>query len=506
MPLVSTIAGQVLDDVYVVEVPSPPTIQGVQVGTVGMVGTFSQGIPTAIYSISDYPTAVRLLGKSQEYLGGPIALQNLLRQRAGNIQVVPVFAPGAQAARATLYNTDATPQEYGILTAAQRHPQTGGMVPLYGDGPNNWKITVKVPSTPNGTFSLSIDTGDVVETFDGLSSFDWVNTVNAKSNLVLAKPPESGPSMGNINPGSFYFFGGSGTQFPQPSDMDAAMIGSVAPDGTATGLQLLATRAPGDINILFAAEYTSYDVNSAIINIAYTNNCIALLSAHSNDGVSQIVSQANGYNKDNVALVDGFTYCYDADTASTRSCSPTSLVAGMASRLGPQYSWGNKPIFGTQGLVTPRSTADLVTLQQAGVLCLSNSIPRGGFGTRSGIASDGSELYVRRMRYFLEFSIMSKMGWAVDALQSTSSADPLRRDVTQAIARFLNTLANPVDPTQKVIDSFVVTCNKTNNPDEQIAQGLLNVSVVVRLLAAARQVVISANISTSAITASSTAQ
>lgn len=502
MPLVSSMAGQNLDNVYVLEIPAPPTIQGVKTGVVALLGTFQQGIPTGIYSISDYPTAVRLLGTSTAGLGGSIALQNLLRQQCAGIQVVPVFGSSASAASVSLYDAQTTPGELGTLTAAQAHPQSGVMTPLLGSGPNSWTVSVTQPSTPNNTFNLTITAGASVERYTGLTAANWAATVSAATKLVIVTQPTT-PSGYIAAAGNFAFANGSVGALSTSAELDAAMIGQVNADGTSVGLALFQTLAIASLNFILASEYSSSAVNTALATFAAAQNCVAVLCAPQGSTVATTIA-AQTFSQDNVCFCDGWATCYDNDLASNRTCAPNALVAGMASQLPPQQSLGNKTIYGTQGVAVARSNADLSTLQTAGVLCLSNAIPRGGFGTRSGIASDGSDVFVRRMRYYLEYSIMNAMGWAVDALQSVAANDPLRAQVAQSIATFLSGLANPSDPTLKIIDSYTVTCNTTNNTPTSIEAGQLNVSVVVRLLAAAKQIVISANISTSAQTVSST--
>ena len=503
MPIVSSIAGQILDDVYLIEVASPLAISGVQVGTVGLVGTFQQGIPTGIYSISDYPTAVRTLGKSLASIGGPMAIQNLIRQGAGNIQVVPVFGATAVAASVTLMDGATTPLTLGTITAAQSHPQTGVITALFGTGPNSWSAAVTQPSTPNETFGLTITGGSTTESYTSLTPANWAATINAASTIAIVSQPTT-PSSAAAAVGTFAFSGGSCGTLTPGTVMDSAIIGSVGTNGQATGLALLQTLSPNAINLALPAEYSSSAVNAAFAAYATSDAVVVALCAPSGSTVAATVSSKSLISQDNVAFIDGWTTCYDSDTGVNRVCAPTALVMGMASQLAPQKSWGNKTIYGTQGLVTARSNADMATLQTAGILCLANTIPRGGFGTRSGVASDTSDLYVRRMRYYLEFSVNNAMGWAVDELQSTSATDVLRGNITQTISTFLNGLANPTDPSLKVIDSFLVTCNKTNNPDAQIAAGKLSVSISVKLLAAAKMIIISANISTSAVTTSST--
>lgn len=505
MPRISTTSQIVLPDVYLLETENAPQISGVPVGVVGVVGTFQQGIPTAIYTITNYSSAVRRLGKSTADIGGPMALQNLIRQGAGDIRVVPVFGEGAAAATVTLYDDQATPGTLGTLTAAQMHPQRNAMVPLLGDGPNSWTVTVTQPSTPNGKFSLTIRAGSVTEQHPNLETETWVDTVNAASALVIAEAAED-PSTEAAAAGSFSFSGGASGALDTTDDLDTAIIGSVGEEGEATGIALFRTLAENEVNVIFAAEYSSEDVNAELADFANDNSAIALICAEAGQTVDQTLAAAEAISQDNVAFLDGWTTCYDGDLDTTRNCAPTALVAGMASRLGPQFSWGNKTIRDTLNLTVARTKSDMEELQQAGVMSLANKIPRGGFGTRNGIASDGSDLYVRRMRYFLEYSIEQHMGWAVEELQSTRPRDPLRQKVQQSIGTFLQGLAEPADQNLRAIDRFSVVCNSTNNPDSQVAQGRLSVDVAVRLLAAAKYIVISANISKTAITTTSTSQ
>jgi hypothetical protein len=501
MSIVQSIAGQILDDVYLIETSSPLAIQGVQVGIVGLVGTFTKGIPTGIYSIGDYPTAVRMLGKSTANIGGPMAIQNLIRQGCGNIQVVPVFGSDAVSSSVVIMDSQTTPEILGTITAAAPHPQTGMMTALLGTDPNSWSIAATVPTTPNGTFNLVITTPSTTETYNNLTPATWAATINAASIVAIVSQPAT-PSTNVAAAGTFLFAGGTCGTLTPGTTMDTALVGAVASNGTRTGLSLLETITK---NLVLPAEYSSSTVNTAFAAHGTNFNCIPALCAPAGSTVAATVTAKALISQDNVAFCDGWTICQDADLGVNRTCAPTALVMGMASQLAPQKSWGNKTIYGTQGLATARNNPDLATLQQAGILCLSNSIPRGGFGTRSGVASDTSDLYVRRMRYYLELSVNNSMGWAVDELQSTLATDVLRGNIKQTINTFLNGLANPADPAQKVIDSFLVTCDLTNNPVDQIAAGKLSVAVKVKLLAAAKFIIIYADISTSTVTTTSVA-
>ncbi|WP_088187543.1 hypothetical protein [Desulfosporosinus sp. FKA] len=489
MPIVQSTSGQILDDVYITETQSPPNIQGVQTGIVKMVGDFTRGIPGAIYTFSDYATAVRNLGPSTLAVNGPLNIQALIKQYAGGLRITPVFGTTATPAKVTLQDT-ATPTAGNVLTltAAQVHPQTSLTTAILGSDANSMTATVAI----NGSaFDLTIydPRTNTSETYTELTDSSMMATINAKSKIAIASLPSS-PSSLLPAAGTFAFSGGTeGT----PGDSD--FVGS-----SGTGLTAL-NAITG--NMVFVANQYSTTINAAVAQHGTTYNCMPLTCMAPGSTVAATVT-GNVNKQDNMAYCDGWQNIYDQDTKTNRQIAPTALVAGMAAQLPWYKSWGNKTIYGTLGSVTPRSTDDLKTLQAAGVLCVCDSIPRGGIGTRSGVAADGSDLYVRRSRYFLEQSAMTSMGWAVDEMQSSGDNDPLRKDVKGSLDAFSEPLANPPDPKNKQIDSYLVICNSSNNSASSVAAGNLVVNWKVRLLGTAKNIDVFSDISTSTITTSST--
>ncbi|MHB1651668.1 MAG: hypothetical protein ACYCVD_04215 [Desulfitobacteriaceae bacterium] len=494
MPIVTSMQGQVLDNVYTIETKSPPNIQGLQVGIVKMAGTFNKGILGAVYTINDYASAVRLLGPSTAGVDGPINLQALINQKCGGIQVVPVFGTTAASASVTIQDT-VTPTAGNdlVLTAAQVHPQTGVMTVIKGTDANNMVATIA--NSSGTTFDLTIQYGNVVETYKALTLANMVATINATSKIAIASLPGT-PSAVLPKVGTFSFTGGTnGT----PADAD--FVGAIDGSGNRTGLKSL---EPIVGNLVFVANQNSTTINAAVAAHATSFNCIGLVCTAISSTVTATTA-ANTYLQDNVAFLDGWRTMNDADTVTVRNIAPMALVAGMVSQKAVYKSWGNKSIAGTIASVTPRNDSDLATLQQDGVLCVADNIPRGGVGTRSGVASDGSDLVTRQMRYFLELSIQTAIGWAVGEMQSTDPKDPLRKKIKGSIDAFLSPMANPIDINQKSIDSFLTICDLSNNPLDQIALGKLSVNTKVKLLATAKQIIVNADISQGTITTSSQA-
>jgi len=491
MPIVTSILGQVLDDVYTIETKSPPNIQGIQAGIVKMAGTFTKGIPGAVYTISDYASAVRLLGRSIATVDGPINMQALINQKTGGILVVPVFGSAAVSAAVTLQ--DATVGNVLTLTAAQVHPQAGVVGEILGTDANT--MIAAVANSSGTTFDLSIAYGGTVENYNALTLANMVATINAASKIAIASLPAS-PSSNLAKAGTFSFAGGT-----NGTAVDADFVGTVDGSGNRTGLKALEAVIG---NLVFVANQYSPAINAALAVHGNNYNCIPLTCAAPNSTVT-VTTAANLSIQDNVAFCDGWRTMFDPDTGTNRNIAPMALVAGMASQKAVYKSWGNKSIYGTLAAVTPRSTDDLATLQSAGVLCVCDNIPRGGVGTRSGIAADGSDLVTRQMRYFLELSVMSSMGWAVDEMQSSDPKDPLRKGIKASIDTFFSPMAGPVDPDNKAIDSYLTICDLSNNPLDQIAKGKLSVNVKVRLLGIAKDIIINADISQGTITTSSQA-
>lgn len=493
MPIVQNMMGQILDNVYAIETQSPPNIQGVSTGIIKMAGTFNKGIPGAVYTINDYASAVRLLGYSASSVDGPICLQALINQKAGGIKVVPVFGATASSASVTLQDSSTPAGNILILTAAQVHPQSGLIKPLLGSDPN--KMVATISNAADNKFDLSIQYGSVIENYVGLTIDDMISKINSQSSIAIASLPSNGSSQ-LPKSGTFKFTNGT-----NGTASDADFIGTIDGNGNRTGLKALEAITG---NLVFVANQSSTAVNSAVAVHANNFNCIGSVCAPVNSTVAATIT-ANNINQDNVAFTDGWRTMKDADTGEIRNVAPTALVIGMASQNSVHKSWGNKSIHGTIAAVTPRIDTDLAQLQQAGIMCVTDNIPRGGVGTRSGVASDGSDIYVRAMRYFLEISIMNSMGWAVDEMQSTASNDPLRKDIKGSIDAFLSPLATPLDPKDKMIDGFLTVCDLSNNPTDQIQIGKLSVNVKVKLLGTAKQIIINADISQGTVVTNSQA-
>jgi hypothetical protein len=146
---------------------------------------------------------------------------------------------------------------------------------------------------------------------------------------------------------------------------------------------------------------------------------------------------------------------------------PSSPVcAGKWATLGPEQSPGNKPVYLVLGTErnspqvgnTPYSISDIAQLENAGIVTITNPIPRGRvFGMRHGQSSSLMSVTAPaeywRMTMYLARSAASIMGQYVDELQSQHDDDPLRAGFKLQSNNFLGLLEGFGQ-----IDNYLVTC------------------------------------------------
>lgn len=188
MPVVQNAGPETLDDVYVILTNPPQALQGVNTSAVGLVGTCTRGIPGAVYNFGSYPQATQSIGRSTLNVNGPIAIQNLVRQKCGDIYFVPVFGTGAAAALLTLEDSSSDPVL--ILTYGDQNPQSGNLQTSFGTYGNNATATITA-GTSGSTFDITVSSPDGrrTDTFTGLTPANAVATINATAKVAIASYP-----------------------------------------------------------------------------------------------------------------------------------------------------------------------------------------------------------------------------------------------------------------------------------------------------------------------------
>lgn len=181
-----------------------------------------------------------------------------------------------------------------------------------------------------------------------------------------------------------------------------------------------------------------------------------------------------------IGFVKDWIYFYDTVNGIRRLIAPSPFVGGMWATRGPQESPGNKPVnlvLGTErnnpqlGNL-PYSVGDLGQMEQAGILLITNPIPRGQvFGCRHGqsssLVASTKPMEYWRMTMYLARSASNFIGSYVDELQSQQPNDPLRAAFKLQSNQFLKLLQGAGQ-----IDNFLVTCAFSTSPTAQPGLGL----------------------------------
>ena len=150
----------------------------------------------------------------------------------------------------------------------------------------------------------------------------------------------------------------------------------------------------------------------------------------------------------------------------------TAVVGGKWATLGPQQSPGNKPVnlvIGTernnpQTGSLPYTISDIAQLETAGIITITNPIPRGRvFGIRHGQSSSLSAVTKPaeywRMTMYIARSASNFIGSYVDEMQSQDPGDPIRAAFKLQSNQFLKLLKGAGQ-----IDKYLVTCAFSTSP------------------------------------------
>lgn len=200
-------------------------------------------------------------------------------------------------------------------------------------------------------------------------------------------------------------------------------------------------------------------------------------------------------------LVGDWVYWQDTVNNVQRLIGPATYWAPMRANMAPNQSTLNKPVnnlIGTQRSVQNLlySDAEALAAVQGRVDYLANPAPGGNYFAFqtdmncSTFAATNSEGYTA-MTNFQALTLASNFGWVVGNPQTTD----LRQGVNDAITGFemnlwqnLGYIGDVNNPTQV---PFSVQTNAGNNPDSQVAIGLMQTLVKVKYLSIVREFVIS---------------
>lgn len=342
-----------------------------------------------------------------------------------------------------------------------------------GSLPNTWNVTLLPPT-------------GVAEIFPSLPSAGFsralANAINIGQNA--ARGPSNNfkavltlPAVGIPSAGSSVFTGGTDGRAGITTGL---MIGNPT-TSPATGLYSLANLNP-PVGIIWLCGVTDTVAPASLLVFNQQNGSSSLSSLTSNLTVSAaLAGAAAGVVADASHLyVKDWVYFFDSINGVQRLVPETAVVGGKWATLGPQQSPGNKPVnlvIGTernnpQTGNLPYTLSDIAQLETAGILTITNPIPRGRvFGIRHGQSSSLSAVTKPaeywRMTMYIARSASNFIGSYVDEMQSQDPNDPIRAAFKLQSNQFLKLLKGAGQ-----IDRFLVTCAFSTSPTAQPGLGM----------------------------------
>jgi uncharacterized protein len=165
---------------------------------------------------------------------------------------------------------------------------------------------------------------------------------------------------------------------------------------------------------------------------------------------------------------------------------PAGFIAGVIAGTDNKAGGGvhkapaNEPVLGIAELVTSVSDREQAALNVKGINIVRHR-PGAGirvWGART-VAADALWNYinVRRLFLFVERSVRDSVNWAVFQPNNNMTRNNLKNSIAAFLFRCYNMGMLDGDSWS---DSFVVQCDKENNPEADIRAGLLTVDVQIR--------------------------
>lgn len=350
-----------------------------------------------------------------------------------------------------------------------------------GSGTNTWNVTL-VPPT------------GIPELFVGLPSANFSTAFASAVNIGqnAARGPSNSfkalavvPGVGAPSAGVTTFSGGTDGR----AGVTTAMLLGSATASPPTGLFALGNLFPA-VGICWIAGMTDpvAPATQLLFNQQYGASTISSLASNLSVAAAVTAANATGVADPSMLFAKDWIYFFDTINGVQRLVPSPPVMGGRWATLGPQQSPGNKTVnlvigterFSPQTGSTPYTVSDIGILEQAGILTITNPIPRGRvFGIRHGqsssllAATKPAEYW--RLTMYLARSAAAFIGQYVDEEQSQSPNDPLRAAFKLQSNQFLKFLESSGQ-----IDNFLVTCAFSTNPTAQPGLGLNTPSSVAQ--------------------------
>lgn len=364
-----------------------------------------------------------------------------------------------------------------------------------------WAIAPGSSSTiavPTWRISLSVP-GFATETFDniaGTANAFWVSLAAAINN---GNSTLRGPSVLAIASA------GAGTTAPAAAN--GTMAGGTDGTATITSSVLLGSDTAGARKGMYAfrnsgasdlviADLSDSTMEANIIAFAQSEGILCHVGGVAGETPSAAATTEQTAGIDNQWIkryLGDWVYWNDTFNGQQRLLSPATFGASTMSTMPPQRSGLNKPVAGVVATQrsrsgTPYGTDELTILTQNSIEVIANPIPSGPvFGLRIGLAksSNGSSNTDNwaRLTSFIARSLTGP--GALGTLIGQEVTPDFFTDGYALLDNFLSTLKSPKVGSQ-TIKNYQITFSAANNPDAQVAAGLVVAQVLIQYLGIAR--------------------
>lgn len=314
----------------------------------------------------------------------------------------------------------------------------------------------------------------------------WESVVSAINNGWNERPPSElcVAEIGDedaIAPalGTFSFSGGTSGRAVNT----AALIGADGADPT--GIYAFRDKSPAG-SLLSVPGLTDNTAWAGMVAFAKSAGMSVALSFAAGTSVSQAIStkKSLGIDSKYAILLLGHVKYLDPMTKQQRLVTPDTVVCARIASLNPHESPCNKVVYGIVGTERdkPYQVSDLELLEQAGINLVTNPIPRGNvYGIRHGRNTSSEEAvcaieHTRMINYCVQL-IKANVGEFVGEPQSEDDDDPTRKLIRDKFNAIFGELKD-----NKVIQSWDVTCDRTNNSAVMIQRRFCRVRIRVKFM------------------------
>lgn len=475
MPIVKSLSGLIVPDIYILEVP--PTPRGFKMapsGVIGLVGTFERGPVGVPVTVGDEADFVKKFGNTGtgQYAGANAYLA-MRKQGASDFRIVRVLGAGYATASIILLDRQATPDE------------TLEIQPLYPGAYGNGFYCEVQDGSIAGTFKLILTGNGANEIYDNLtmdpaSPSYALTQVNGKSlnfKLIDKGSTATGAARNPAPAPKAPFAGGSDGAALTDNDY----IGTVNTDGTRTGLKAL--EPVPDVEIVHIAEQGSPAINSAAITHAQNLNRFAVLNTPRGQTVDEAIA-AVSYDTDFARL----SYGWLLDDRGYFTAAG-AYEAGALAVTSPHESISGFVVNGIIGQEIPVDYNEVKKLTAARIGGIANL--GAGWEIFNGITLSTNpeleQIYRRRMTSLFEREIPLMLRWAKSKPHTYAPKvkEGLRDKVRKQLESYFDHFVR-----LEMIEGYSVQADDKNNTESTMAAKQLIADPKVKLWNIADYIVI----------------